>query len=349
MHPIKRMGSPEIELLWVLPVIGGESMKVFAKGFLVCLFIVLLILPVGCSLPAQLPSEVAGNVDLWVTRDFGTEDIFCSGVTLTPNQSLLALLQEHLDIETEYGGGFVSAIEGYRSGFSGKTDGEQGAADWFLYINGILTDQGAAAYLPGEGDIIWWDFHPWDDIAFTPAAVGAFPQPFGGGGEGKGRETLILAGEGCSEWAEKLAGFLEETGAGPVQVAPYTEAAAAERSQAVLVLAFWELLCQSPFWEDIQEHRDKTGWFAELTPGIFYPLNKYGQRMGGGFGEKTGALLATGMGLGDPHPLWLITATDMEGLAGLVGNLVTGPEQFSRMIGALVVDGQIIRLPMQTN
>jgi len=320
-------------------------MEINKRVFFTCLLIILMVFAGGCSPPAELPADAAGTASLWVTRDFGAEDIFCSEVPVTPNQSVMELLKEHLDVETEYGGGFVNAINGFESGYSGKTGEERRKVDWFYYVNGILSDEGPAEYVPADGDVIWWDYRPWGEIAFTPAVVGAFPQPFSGGYGGKTRDTLILAGEGCDKWAGQLAGFLEEAGAKSVEVVPYSETAASNRSQMVLVVALWEQLCGSPFWEGIQQHRDRTGWFAELTPGRFYPLDEHALRQNEGFGEKTGAVLATAAGLGDPHPLWLVTATDPEGLAGLVNALVENPGQFEKKVGALVVHGKVLGLP----
>ena len=321
---------------------------VFFLCLLITLTITLTISLGGCAPPAGAPADAAGDASLWVTRDFGAEDLFCSEVSVMQNKSVLAHLQEHLQVETEYGGGFVNAINGLRSGYSGKAGKDRHAVDWFYYVNGILTDQGAAAYVPVPGNVIWWDFRSWGDLAFTPAVVGAFPQPFSGGSGDKDGETLILAGGGCGKWAEQLACFLEEAGAQSVEVAPYLETSVSSRSRMVLVVAFWEELCRSSFWEGIQQHRERTGWFAELTPGRFYPLDEHGRRKNEGFGEKTGAILATGTGLGDPYPLWLVTATDAEGLAASVDALVSGPQRFAKAMGALVVDGGIIKLPMQS-
>ena len=314
------------------------------------LLLVLIMFAGGCSgAPAAPAGEPGAAVSLWVTRDFGAEALFHADLEIRANQSVLALLHEHLEVETEYGGGFVNAIEGLESGYSSEAGASRQMVDWFFYVNGILSGQGAAEYVPVAGDVIWWDYRPWGDISFTPAVVGAFPQPFSGGYRGNNPGTLILAGEGCSEPAEKLARFLEERGAVAVEVAPYREADAVSRSKIVLVVAPWSQLYQSPFWEGIQQHRDRTGWFAELTAQRFYPLDLNAQRQGEGYGEgeKTGAVLATGTGLGDPYPLWLVTAVDREGLDGAVKALVDCPECFEKAVGALIVDGEVLGLPLK--
>ncbi len=320
-------------------------MKRFAYMACSCLFVALTLFLGGCVIPPKTAGDNTGFVTLWVTRDFGTETIFHSELPITPNQSVLALLQKHLEVETEYGGGFVNSINGLQSGYSQKKDEDRRMVDWFYYVNGILSDQGAALYVPVDGDIIWWDYRPWGEVSFTPAVVGAFPQPFSGGYRGKQPGTLILAGDACREEAELLARFLNEMGVASVEVAPYQEEKAVNRTQIVLVVALWQELHQSSFWEGVQNHRDRTGWFAELTPERFYPLDQHALRQNEGYGENTGAVMATGTGLGDPYPLWLVTATDLEGLAETVDALVKKRGQFEKAVGALVLDGEVLVLP----
>ncbi len=319
------------------------------KAYLVGLLLALAMLAGGCGPPPAPSPDARETVSLWVTRDFGEEILFSSELEMAPGQSVLALLQAHLEVETAYGGGFVNAINGLESGSSGQRGGEGSQmVDWFYYVNGILSSQGAGDYIPGSGDVIWWDYRPWGDIAFTPAVVGAFPQPFVGGYMGKDPGISILAGDGCRELAEQLAGFLGGQGAGDIEVAAYREEDAVNRSRMTIVVAPWEQLHESPFWAGIQQHRDRTGWFAELTPRGFYPLDVEARPPGSGYGEKAGAVLATGTGLGDPHPLWLVTGTDADGLAGALEALITRPEAFEKAVGALVVDGEVIRVPRDT-
>ncbi len=317
--------------------------KVVFLSFLVAL----ILFPGGCNTPPGTVADTTGSITFWVTLDFGRESLFHAELPVTSNQSVLALLQKHLDVETEYGGGFVNAINGFRSGYSNKTGKESQMVDWFYYVNGILSDQGAANYVPGAGDVIWWDYRPWDNIALAPAVVGAFPQPFTNGYRGEKPATLMLAGKDCQEKAKQLAYFLEEMGAAPVELAAYEEKRAAKRTQIVLVVALWQNLHQDPLWEEIQKYRGRTGWFAELTAGRFYPLDQYGNRQGKGYQEKTGAVLATGAGLGDPHPLWVVTATDLEGLEKTVNALIKDPQLFEKTTGALVVDGKVLNLPLK--
>ena len=52
----------------------------------------------------------------------------------------MRVLQRNAKVTTRFGGDFVQAIDGISGG---RRDGRP--VDWFIYVNGILTDQGAGA------------------------------------------------------------------------------------------------------------------------------------------------------------------------------------------------------------
>jgi hypothetical protein len=89
-------------------------------------------------------------------------------------------------VETRYGGRYVRAVDGLR---------EHGRTAWFYYVNGYLADRSAAEYRLRAGDVEWWDYRSWRDPAQDPVVVGAFPEPFLHGYDGKRRRTVIVAAE----------------------------------------------------------------------------------------------------------------------------------------------------------
>lgn len=315
-------------------------MKRLKRQWAIICFLLVVILG-GCSTPSPI---TAGTVDLRVTKDFGKEDLFRKSIELRARSSVMELLNNHLEVKTEYGGGFVNAINGLESGYTNKKNKEK--ADWFYFMNGIMTNVGATEYYPINGDVIWWDYHWWGDIPFTPAVIGSFPQPFINGYQGQNPGTLILAGNNCEDLAQSLKDALEKAGVEDVVVEGYEEKLAADRSRMTIVVALWEELSESKFWTGIQENRDKTGWFAELDKDVFYPLNKKAQRQGA-YKEGVGAILSTGMGMGDSTPLWLLTGVDIKGLAEAADLLIHHDHRISNKFGVLVADGEIIDLPKQ--
>ncbi len=318
------------------------------RSKLLILFIsgIVLTFLAGCSTEAERDFAFGGSTTLWVTRDFGAEEIASFEADVGAGDSVMELLQKHLNVETEYGGGFVNAIEGLNSGYTGKAGDEQRMQDWFFYINGILSGVGALDYVPADKDVIWWDYHPWGEISFAPAVIGAFPQPFLNGYRGNNPGTLILAGKGCSEAGRRLAAFMQEKGIKQVEVLPYEEAYVSARSRMTIVLAPWEQLNGSSFWKGLQDNRDKTGWFAELTPEVFYRLDMHGQREDE-YRDSAAAILATGTGMGDASALWLFTALDEEGVSEIVELAVQRTEELQGKTGALIVGKEVIALPAE--
>ena len=92
----------------------------------------------------------------------------------------MRFLQRYAEVDTGYGGRFVDAIEGLRSG---SRRGER--RDWFYYVNGIEADAGAAEREVAGSDRVWWDYRDWGAAMRVPAVVGSFPEPFLHGSEGK--------------------------------------------------------------------------------------------------------------------------------------------------------------------
>jgi hypothetical protein len=124
-----------------------------------------------------------GEAKLWVTRDRGAEVLVTASVPagLTAMQAL----REEADVQTGYGGRFVESIEGI--------DGDAGARrDWFYFVNGVEADRGAAEYRLRAGDVLWWDYRSWagDDMR-EPVVVGAWPEPFLNGYNGRARPAAV--------------------------------------------------------------------------------------------------------------------------------------------------------------
>lgn len=312
------------------------------KYFLCTIVLILVILAVlclsGCGSKDAGPS--GGSVLFRVTRDFGREVLFSSQIDVGPGESALEALQKHLDVQTEYGGRFVAAIEGLASDGGGKY-----RDDWFFYTNGITAAVGGADYYPREGDIIWWDYHPWGDLYFTPAVTGAFPQPFISGYRGNNPGTVILATPAGQKPAEAIKNFLQEAGVHQVAVKPYDSALLANPREITMVIALWPELAQESYWQGMQDNRQKIGWFARLDTTGFTALDLLEER------EEThthqvSAILTAGSGLGDLTPIWLITALEEASLHNAVDFILENPEGLAGSFGVLLTGKNMIPLPL---
>lgn len=120
----------------------------------------------------------ADELRLIVSREFGSTLMRDEVVPYREGLDVMGLLAERAEVETAYGGGFVSAIDGVRSTFGGLSS--HGAADWFYWVDGVMAEVGAADYDLKGGETVWWDYHEWSDGLSIPATLSAFPAPWRG-------------------------------------------------------------------------------------------------------------------------------------------------------------------------
>ena len=125
-----------------------------------------------------------GTATLWVTRDEGRTMLLTR--TVPAHESVLQALERSAKVSTRYGGHFVQAIDGLSGSIGSRHD-------WFYFVNGVEGDRGAADYRLRDGDVVWWDYRDWGRYGQrVPAVVGAFPEPFVHGYDGKVRMTIVL-------------------------------------------------------------------------------------------------------------------------------------------------------------
>jgi len=128
-------------------------------------------------------THTSGSATLWITRDRGHHILLISKVKA--GQSAMAALQQVTKVKTSYGGRFAQSIDGV----SGSRSSQH---DWFYFVNGYEADRGAADYTLHPGDVEWWDYRSWKHEMHVPVVVGAFPEPFLHGYDGKTRPATIV-------------------------------------------------------------------------------------------------------------------------------------------------------------
>jgi hypothetical protein len=125
-----------------------------------------------------------GTATLWVTRDEGKTVLVARSVPA--DETVLQALERSTKITTHYGGRFVQSVNGISGSIASRHD-------WFYFVNGIEGDRGAGDYRLRPGDIAWWDYRDWGKLGMSvPAVIGAFPEPFVHGYDGKHRVTIVL-------------------------------------------------------------------------------------------------------------------------------------------------------------
>ncbi len=150
---------------------------------------------------SSVDEEVDGAT-LWVTRSAGSELLLSTQVEA--GATVVQVLDGAAEIETRYGGRYVTSIAGVKE----NTDRQE---DWFFLVNGIEPDVGAAEIKVADGDVIWWDHRSWvDGGAVHPAAtVGAFPRPFHRGWKGAIRPVEVIAPPELSDSAAAMRDYLD--------------------------------------------------------------------------------------------------------------------------------------------
>jgi hypothetical protein len=155
------------------------------RRLLVLLCLVLALASPGCGL-GEGEERGGGGAQIRVTRDFGKTELDSARVdSVREGQTVMRLLQSKFDVGTRFGGRFVDAIDGLGS------LGPAGQVDWFYFVNGVEADVGAAEFELSPDDRVQWDRRDWRVTMRVPAIVGAFPEPFLHGLEGRRRPVRV--------------------------------------------------------------------------------------------------------------------------------------------------------------
>lgn len=287
----------------------------------------------GADLPDKevIPSN-SPEISLLVTRDFGQGLIFNQRIAFGENDSLLNLMEEHLDIATSYGGSFISGINGIKMTSGAKK------SDWFFYINGIASHSGLRDYELRARDKIMWDYHYWSAASSNNAIIGQYPAPFLQGYRGTNKPTNIISDEGNVILAEKLALSLQNAGV-VVKVNRLSNTSINE--EPTIVIGQWSNLATNDFLQGINKRYQKNGLGVHfLEEGL--DLLDFNGRLVKSVTSDSAVIVAWGRSLGDDSPIWLIVGTDEKALTKAVELLMGQAESIAGLYGlALLPEGNI--------
>ncbi|MEX2196840.1 MAG: DUF4430 domain-containing protein [Thermoleophilaceae bacterium] len=210
----------------------------------------------GCGLGAG--DEQGGDgATLRVTRDFGHELLESAEVdALRESDTVMRLLRAQAgDVETAYGGRFVSSIGGLAMEGGGEP------RDWFYWVNGVEASIGAGEYELSPGDVVQWDHRRWAAAMRVPAIVGAYPEPLLHGLEGKRLPVRVECadprGRACATAKERL-GEAGVTATGSALGSP------ASGEVIRVVVAPWQRARELASIQAIEEGPAESGVFARF-------------------------------------------------------------------------------------
>jgi hypothetical protein len=196
---------------------------------------------IGCEHRAQdepAAGEAAGTIV--ATADYGAVPLL--DVRAAPGQSVMRALRGATDVDTAYGGGFVSGMLGRKSDL-------EGTRDWFFFVDGVSASVSAEQVELSAGDAVWWDYRDWGALMDTPAVVGQWPAPFAR--PGGGPSEAVLAEPPLSRALEEQGAELT-TGASPWRVRVGASEALARRD---------------PAWRRALDDPDRAGMTVALEDG----------------------------------------------------------------------------------
>ena len=260
----------------------------------------------ACSVGTEDAKD--GTATLTVTRDFGAKRLLEAREGPIPGgETVMRFLSRKADVQTRYGGRFVSAIEGLRSRGGGGA-----REDWFYFVNGIEADKGAAELEVHGGDRVWWDYRDWSAAMRVPAVVGSFPEPFVHGSEGK-RFPVRLdcasdAQDQCSAVRERLEGAGIETAVSALGTA-------AGKDTLRVVVGQWATVRSDPAVRELEEGPQQSGVFARMEQaGEGYELELLDERGSAARTLGAGAGIVAATRFEDQQPTWVISGTDEAGV-----------------------------------
>ena len=250
-------------------------------------------------------SSSPGDATLTVTRDYGTQTL-ASARRSDPAESetVMRLLDRGADIQTRYGGEFVQSIDGIEGSSAGSR-----RRDWFFYVNGIESAEGAGAVRVRGGDRVWWDYRDWTDVMRVPAVVGSWPQPFAAK---PARAHVDCRGRRVA--CEAVAAALQDFGVHPERRSAEDRAGSMPR----LIVGRWSAVRRDRLARQVETGPDRSGVFADYRGGRFVGLDEQ---------SRAARRLSLGAGLvaalreGDGGPTWIVTGVRDSGVMNATGLL----------------------------
>jgi uncharacterized protein DUF4430 len=300
--------------------------------------LVLALLPLaGCGFGA---GEETGDVTLVVTRDFGNnllhEGVEQEKVAASEGATVMRVLQSKYDVETRFGGGFVQEIDGLAGG---RQDGRR--ADWFYYVNGIEASVGAAERRVENGEHVWWDHHQWEAAQRVPAVVGAFPEPFRSGAEGKRFPVRLVCAGDDDRTCDEVEKRLEDEGI--TQLTRATLEYSGGHEVLRVLVGRWSDVRRDPVARSLEEGPGTSGVFARPTStgDAIVLLDENGQpvrtlRAGGG--------LVAASSDEAQAPTWIVSGTDEVGVAAAAAALTE--DRLAQHFALAIDAGQDVPLPV---
>ncbi|MBP1949527.1 DUF4430 domain-containing protein [Virgibacillus litoralis] len=95
------------------------------------------------------------KVQITISKDKGSEYINEKEVAVKEGATLMEVMEENFQLETDFDNGFITSIDGVA-----PKDGEQ--KSWMFTVNGEMPKVGAKEYKLSPGDKVTFDLQAWE-------------------------------------------------------------------------------------------------------------------------------------------------------------------------------------------
>jgi Domain of unknown function (DUF4430) len=291
----------------------------------------------GCGL-GEGEERAGAGAELRVTRDFGRTEVGRERLdAVNEGQTVMRFLRSRFDIETRFGGRFVQAIDG----LAGNLAGDQ--IDWFYFVNGIEASVGAAEYELSPGDRVQWDRRNWEAAMRIPAIVGAFPEPFVHGVEGKKLPVRVECEDPAANPCEEVKRRLARIG---VSASGSAIGVPGAREALRVVVGTWEQAKIVRAASELEQDPDESGVFARVA-GDGRSLELLDESGGAARrvepGDGTGIVAATRPT--EDELIWLVIALDQRGVSAAARAL--NGRRLRNAFAVAVTGDRVEKLPLE--
>ncbi len=297
---------------------------------------------VGCE--QNEVSETSGNIDIIISKDFANEKIESASLKHIKNYSVMDYMQENFQIETAYGGGFVNAINGIKSGFTDKKKKEK--LDWFYYINGRLADIGCDDYFPLPNDVVIWDYHSWEYSNYVSNIVGAYPKNFTNKCMDQKLNLEIIQNGKYGEEVKALSEYLQKEGVEKVSISDYEENSLDKTEVNSIVVGEYDEIKNLPIVKQALKNRDKLGIFYNIEKDL--KIYSFDNKKVETYDRGT-VISSISKEYGLPSTVWLITGNDENLIKKAVNILYEKPQKLQGKMSILITENGIKNLPIRNN
>ena len=270
-----------------------------------CAAAALLCLALGALAGCGPEPEGRGGATLRVTRDFGRELLSSEQIDKPrEGQTVMGLLRSGNEVETRPGNASVRAIEGLPGADAVR------AGDWFYWVNGLGTDESPAEYELSPGDVVQWDYRDARAARAVRAIVGAFPEPFLHGLEGKRFPVRVECEDAESDACRRVKDTLRAAG---VPATGASLGAAGTQNVIRVLVARWARARELPSARAIEQGPGRSGVFARyIGGGRYLELLDGDGESARREGPDTGLIAA--LRPADKELLWLVTGGSEAGV-----------------------------------